>query len=478
MDRLIFSFKDTHLDIAVASRSFGSIKIKRALSFKPQNEEQGRNTQYDNLDNITQLKRLLKKNKIRNKKVNVVLSFDGIITRLIEVPFLKKSDLQKFINNNINEYFTVNMSEYYFDYKVIAKETEEDKKKKFIILLVAIPQNRLRDIIGFLRTSGLSPQLISIYPDSIAKLFSKKDEESIAVFDVGKEKSNITILEKGRIFLYSTISYEIHDEDEDYSELLDNLGYFLNFYATRHFGNRVDSICLTGELYESSDLSRRIEEQFEINVTQGLKEAGVKISSINDLEVNNFVDVLGLNVKEKTIYNKDIDFKDAIEGNKFDRNKVILTSVAASAITITILWPLFTFMYIDWNIKKYNVEEINSRIAELDYVEKKLDELNMEKQKYQGKLEFIDLIKKDEFNYIGILDTTRKGLPNIAYITSLTMDNQNINVSFSIDNNTLDVARIVVAINKMGIFEVLQIKEVKLDDSVTEASFSLKIKTP
>jgi type IV pilus assembly protein PilM len=478
MDRLIFSFKETHLDIAVASRNFGSIKIKRALSFEPQNEGQGRNIQYDSLENITQLKRLLRKNKIRNKKVNVVLSFDGIITRLIEVPYMKKNDLRKFINNNINEYFTVNMSEYYFDYKVIAKEIEEDKKKKFTILLVAMPQARLRDIIGFLKTSGLSPQLVSIYPDSVAKLFSKINEESIAVLDVGKEKSNITILEKGRIFLYSTISYEVHDEDEDFSELVDNLGYFLNFYSTRHFGNRVDSICLTGEFYNNDDLSRRIEEQFEINVTQGIKESGIKVAENKDLEINNFVDILGLNVKEKTIYNKDIDFKDAIEGHKFDRNKVILTSVAASTIAITILWPLFTLMYIDWNIKKYNVEAINNRIAELDYVEKTLNELNAERQKYQGKLEFIDLIKKDELNYIAILDTIRKGLPDFAYITSLTMDNQNINVSFSIENNTLDVPRIVVAINQMGIFEVLQIKEVKLDDSVTEASFALKIKTP
>jgi type IV pilus assembly protein PilM len=478
MDKLVFSFKDKYVDIAVTSRSFNRTKIKKALLYTPEASDMSGNVQYDNLDNITQLKRLLRKNRIRTKKANVVLSFDGIITRLIEVPFMKKKELKKYINNNIDEYFTVNMSEYYFDYKILGKEIEDKKKKKFSILLAAIPQNRLRDIIGFMRTSGITPQIITIYPDSVAKLFLKKNDESIAIFDIGKEKSNITILDKGRTFLHSMVSYEVHEEEEDYSELLENMGYFLNFFSTRHFGNRVDSICLIGEFYDNADLTRRIEEQFDIKVIQGLKESGVKASTVDDIDINNYADILGLSIKEKVIYNKLIDFKDAIEGSKLDRNKVILTSVAASALTITILWPLFTFAYINWNIKKYNMDEVNRKIQELSSVEQTLGELNQEKEKYKSKVAFIDVIRKDEFAFISLLEKISKGLPSFAYVTSLTMDNQNINVSFSIDNNTLDVPRIVVAINQMGIFEVIQIKEIKLDDTVTEASFALKIKNP
>jgi type IV pilus assembly protein PilM len=478
MDKLTLSFKETHLDIAVISKNFNTFKIKKAMVFTPEKQELGGSVKYDSLENITQLKRILKKNKIRTKKASVVLSFDGIITRLIEVPQMKSRDLKKYIENNINEYFTVNMGEYYFDYKIIGKETDDNKKKKFIVLLAAIPQSRLRDIIGFVRTCGLLPQVVSIYPDSVAKLFSKKNNESIAIFDIGKEKSNVTILEKGRIFLHSMISYELHGEDEDYPELLDNLDYFLNFYATRHFGNRVDSICLTGESYSNNDLSRRIEERFDINVTHGLEEAGIKAKSYDGVDINNYSDTLGLTIKEKAVYNKYIDFKDAIEGAKLDRNKVILTSVAASALAITVLWPLFTFAYINWNIPKYNYDEINQKIQDLSYVESTLEELNQEKEKYNVKITFLGDIRKDEFAYISLLETIRKGLPSFAYVKSLTMDKENINVSFSIDNNTLDVPKIVVAINKIGIFEVVQIKEIKLDDTVTEASFALKIKKP
>ena len=59
-----------------------------------------------------------------------------------------------YINSNIDQYFTVNTGDFYFDYKVGGIRKEE-KKKIFSVLLVAVPKDKLNSVKELLKLNKL-----------------------------------------------------------------------------------------------------------------------------------------------------------------------------------------------------------------------------------------------------------------------------------------------------------------------------------
>ena len=172
------------------------------------------------------------------------------------------------------------------------------------MLLVAVPKEKLDNIKNLLKLNKLNINKVKIYPECVISYYRKNKKQSIAVLDVGNDKSSITITNKGKIFIYSTLFLDMSDVDSC-SELTDNLTYFLNFYSTRNFGNKVDKIYVVGEKSEDGELIKTLNENVDINITYEKR--------------NNYVEILGSCMEVKAIHNKSIDFKDALNDKLKDR---------------------------------------------------------------------------------------------------------------------------------------------------------------
>ena len=122
MSNLIFNVHENYIEIAQVSKIFNSVKIKKIVNFTPSSDNERNSIE----DNTIKLTKLLRRNKMTSKKVDVILSIDSIVTRQIEVPAMKEKDLENFINNNIGDYFTVNTGDFYFDYKIEEIRKEEE----------------------------------------------------------------------------------------------------------------------------------------------------------------------------------------------------------------------------------------------------------------------------------------------------------------------------------------------------------------
>ncbi|KAJ53630.1 type IV pilus assembly protein PilM [Clostridium tetanomorphum] len=472
-NKVVFRFNEDSIGIVFLEYRLGKINIKKVKTITTENLLNGNFSTEENVD-FTRI--YLKKNKMLGKKAIAILSVDGIITRLVQVPSMGKKDLMSFIRNNINEYFTVNMGEYYYDYKIV--EIEKDKGKKFNVLLVVIPKIKLKDVCNFLQSSGVTIERITIYPDCIADLFEYREEENIAILDFTRNKAIVTILEGDKIFLHSSSHIELPEGiDKDYEELLDNVGYFLNFYSSRHFGDRVHKIYLLGEEVEDEKLSTLINGQFDIPVERGIRSIVKKIGYSSDIDIDKFGDVLGCNLNLKEIYNKNIDFNKVINGHweKLD-NKRLLASTISILVLITVGWILFSNYYINIQLTKYNTEKLDKQIKRLELVNKEYHTLKNREKEYKEKERVVNTIKEDEFNYMYYLEQLKKGLPSNILVNSIYVDKEKIDLIVSINNSTLDKVKLVVAINNMGIFQHIEIDSIKLDNTETEGKFTLKIK--
>lgn len=458
MNKLIFNVHEDYIEIAQVKKALTAVKVEKLINFTPEKDIE--------LNNL-KLKTLLSKNKIKKKNVDIILTIDGIVTRQIEVPAMKENDLKNFISSNTSQYFTVNTGDFYFDYKVIEIRKEE-KKKIFSVLLVAIPREKLNKIKALLNLHKLNINKAKIYPECLVNYYIKNRKESIAILDVGSEKSSVTILDKGKIFVYSTIILDLKDEDSP-KELMDNLTYFLNFYATRHFGNKIDKVYIVGEKCTDVSLIKALNENIDMDM------------DITYDEINNHIELLGSLMEVKSIYNKSIDFKEALNDKDLDKPQNKTFTLLVISIFLIVLIGLgayyYTGIYLNSNNSTLN-SSLQSEIKKYSSVEKDLKDVSSEKQSYEKKIGVINEIKKDDFDYFSIIDSLRKGLPTYITVKSLDLNREKVAVVLNINNSTLDAAKAVIAINNMKLFETIDLTEVKLDDTVNSISLDLKFKNP
>ena len=331
---------------------------------------------------------------------------------------------------------------------------------------MAVPKDKLDNIKNLLIISKLHINKVKIYPECVVNYYKKDKKKSIAVLDVGNDKSSITITDKGKIFIYSTLFLDMSDTDS-YSELTDNFNYFLNFFSTRNFGNKVDKIYLVGEKSDDELLRKNLSENVDSNIIYEKQ--------------NSYVEILGSVMEVKAINNKSIDFKDALNDKLRDNGQV--SEYLAVIIGILIIAGIgvggyyYSKFYLDSDT---NTSEsiVQAEIRKYSSVEKDVSDLNKEKQSFQKKIAVINEVKNDEFNYASIIDGVKQGLPKNITVKSMEIQRDKTSVTLNINNSTLDVARAVIAINNTKLFETIDISEVKLDDTVKSVTLDLLLKDP
>lgn len=475
---MIFSFKDNYADVAVIYKGINSKSIKSIIRIKKYSDTKRGTAPYATEENLLAIQNLMKDAKIKNRDIDVILNWDNVITRVIETAIMSKKELRNFIDNNIEEYFAVSMKEYSYDYEILSID-KSGESKKMSIMLAAVQKIKLKEILDFFKFCSLNPKVINIYPNYILNLFVDESDKSLAVLDINNGKSTLTILDEGSIFLYSNISNDSYDEDEiEFREITENVEYFLNFYAARHFGKKIDKIYILGEMYRNENLINVIKNQSSIETKSGLNTKSLRLIGKGEINPLLYSDILGHTISIKNIYNKDINFLEKLiekEQKEISENKAIVREVVVlSAITITMI--LITIVYSKIINFKYDISAIDKQVVALTAVEDELNKLEIEKSKYESKIKAIKKIEEDSFNYIDILETIKDGLPEDIYLKSISLDKDNVNITFNINNSTLDAARAIVAVNNMGIFEPVELPSVKLNDDVKEISVELKLK--
>lgn len=279
------------------------------------------------------LRQWLQKEKVPLKRLYIAFSCPGVITRMITLPIIPGKDLNVLLTEQVDQYFTLNIEDYVVDYRIIDTFEEEGQKRQHV-LLAALPRFHWEPLWNLLREAEVKPKTVDLSADCLSRLyglisirtgkFDQKEHplfiEDIAIIDLGRERIEFVLLEKGLFFLYSDlllsleelrqtlagyqeqqnsvkaegldtassmhqedigsfsvepVSYELESSEEYSSEaylrsevenalmpVLRMLEEFMNFFAARHFGNPLNHIYITGEY---ADLPF-IQEIFKVNL--------------------------------------------------------------------------------------------------------------------------------------------------------------------------------------------------------------------
>lgn len=178
------------------------------------------NPEQDWLDSTANLKKWLRKQRVPLKKVKYTLSCPGVITRMITLPKLTNKDLEKLLTEQVDQYFTLNISDYIVEYRILEK-VQEEGQERLRVLLVAIPLNEWEKQWKRWDSIGVTPKLVDFSADCICRLYRYlsgwgEDKNQVpvadmAIVDLGKDRVELVLIEHGVFFLYSDMDISLGD---------------------------------------------------------------------------------------------------------------------------------------------------------------------------------------------------------------------------------------------------------------------------
>ena len=169
---------------------------------------------------LGELKKWLVRLNVPLKKLKIAISSQGLISRVIDLPKIANDDLDKLMTNNIDQYFTIDVSNYLIDYRILSKYMENEKQM-IKVLLAAFPMERMKFILGICQQLGFEPEIVDLTADCVARTYgylanSKKINGDMAIVSLNSDKVEFVLLKDGEFFLYSDMEMDTRSLIERY----------------------------------------------------------------------------------------------------------------------------------------------------------------------------------------------------------------------------------------------------------------------
>lgn len=276
--------------------------------------------------NTASLKEWLHKNRVPIKKLRIAVSCPGVITRMITLPLMSLQDLDKLLTLHVDQYFTLNISDYVVDYRVLERLIEDGEMRQRV-LLAALPKYQWETLWSEWENIGFKPEVVDLAADGLARLYSQltlkgKNQKNtaeleapldLAIVELSADRVEFILLEHGVFFLYSDLEVtldeldqvatavngttqelghgqreEVEDSDLQTARLhawaktevettlgnvLQSLSEFFGFFAARHFGKSIDRIYLTGDYSDLPFIQEIFESNLEVFTQVGFPNA-------------------------------------------------------------------------------------------------------------------------------------------------------------------------------------------------------------
>ncbi len=272
------------------------------------------------------LRAWLRANRVPLNRLRVAVSCPGVITRMITLPIMSVQDLDKLLTLHVDQYFTINISDYVVDYRVLERLIEDGEKRQKV-LLAALPKYQWEALWSEWKDIGFKPKVVDLAADGLARLYSRltpkgrsktttaelEATHDIAIIELSADRVEFILLEHGVFFLYSDLEVSLDDLDQvatavkrasqelghgkrrradspdlqtarlqawakaeieiTLSDVLKSVAEFFGFFAARHFGKAIDRIYLTGEYSDLPFIQDIFESNLDIPTQVGFPDA-------------------------------------------------------------------------------------------------------------------------------------------------------------------------------------------------------------
>ncbi|MBQ5561083.1 MAG: pilus assembly protein PilM [Lachnospiraceae bacterium] len=149
----------------------------------------------------------LAKAKMNSKDVNITIVSTKIANREVVIPNMPENKIQAMIDTSASEYFPLDVSEYTISYSILDKiNTKEEKKIK--LLLLAAPNNLIKNIYAFAEIAGLKLNAIDYIGNSVYQILKKQVGSRVNVsVQINEQTTLVNVIENEKLALQRTIPY-------------------------------------------------------------------------------------------------------------------------------------------------------------------------------------------------------------------------------------------------------------------------------
>ena len=148
-------------------------------------------------DAVKLLKFLISQLKPKTDRVVASLpSFAAFIT-LLELPMMPAEDTAKAVVFQARQYIPLPVSEVTIDWLKVGEREDEEGTKKQQILLISVPNERIKSYRSIFKAAGLKLVALEIESFSLARALVGSDPTPTIMADIGGRSTNIAIVDQG-----------------------------------------------------------------------------------------------------------------------------------------------------------------------------------------------------------------------------------------------------------------------------------------
>jgi len=332
------------------------------------------------------VKNLFKQNRIKNKKVIVSLGSEGVLLRLLNVPFLQPEAIKDIVCKEVSKYIAFSGSKLEADFYPLG-DISESGTRKLRVLAVAVKKEIIDSYIETVKLSGLNVQVIDL--NCLAILRSVISRVSLS-----KDATVVALIEDESVVAFIFKDLQIH-----YLHRLENLDQLqagldsVSKYCQSEFGEDVKVQTII-----SSEIKG-------VTLAEGISLRDSKESAFS-LKIN-LLPLEELKIKE------------------FDRQTLLFLKIIVSMI-FSLLFVFLCLLFATWfNFKQssYLQENLNqptpvlNRLLGMENVSK----LYAAEMKNQQKI--IQAVDQQDWSLI--LEEIKKVIPKKAFLLSVESNQDN-----------------------------------------------------
>lgn len=413
------------------------------------------------------IKNALLQEKIKEKNVVFTISSSKVITREVELPYLKPNKLKNVVRMNAEEYFPVDLADYSLDYTITdIVESEEGKKAKIIIFaamssivemyvelaelcklkvvsidysgnsVVSFISNEKIDGTNLFIDIGAESTMVVIMANNVVKfsrniMFGTKlvNDSIVNHFEVDYEEATKISRERQLLnFDNNENTYLTNDVTAGMEQILGGVSRLVDYYSSRN-KNQVEKIYLLGGGSEIYGITEFVEKFFNLKAMKMVDVTSVadKTSKNIGIKPTDFAGAYGAVYDTINLLPQDVKNREA---NKARQRIPYLLFV----LILVSLASLYYFRYTELKSVEKQVENIREEIATMQDIEViKAEHAEMvEKQSFRTQLDMLSSARSDYL--LDLIKGMEKTMPDKVFITSL----QDTEISVSMDITALD----------------------------------------
>lgn len=378
-------------------------------------------------DKYSLLKEVLKINKSKVKDVVLCLNTKDVIIKSTDTHKVKSKDLDGIMNNEMDEIMSLDYDRYTFSYEV-TKEGLKDDKENLDIIVAAIVNEELDQIVGIFKEFKLNLERIDTISTAYNRLLKKIEYDNIMMLNMGSYGGIVNIFKEDSLFIHDNIPVKINQSSNHYvySSLVEEIKGLTNYYSSRNYGNNIDTIVLVGESNKNIEIKDNFEKQFSSDIICGIENLfDIKndiLGDLNNYEISLVSDILGSMCiyEDKKDYSKMNLLPKKLKSKQKSKNSAKKALMMAPAVIAIICAPYIVFGAMNLKVQK-DINKMHSQLGELIAEYGDVEKTKSEIETAEKEISIYQMLRSKKVKWGEVLDAIDKNIPYRADLTNINV---------------------------------------------------------